>query len=462
MDLVSPLDAVFLIGETRRRPMHVAALQLFDMPDHAGPDYMEKLHKMLIADADIDPTFRKHAVSRFRVPRPAWIVDKKLEIERHVQRWVMPEEADSLQDMLDLVSQLHSQRLDPRRPLWESHLINCPAIRRFGIYTKMHHSLTDGVAGLHALHRSLKTDPSAAAPRGPWHLPSEHPQAGTGTNSLAVPKPSPTAIARTPWRRIASLMLRDPRMTRPFTAPKTMLNRPTLGKRRIVVASYSLERLRVISRATQSTINDIVLALTASALRSYLRENHCLPEKSLIGLVPVSLRTESEKHSSGGNKLGAILCPLATDISDPLERLGLIRTTMQQNKALYRELSRAQAIVLTAVLLSPLLLPLLRDLVARTFPPFNIVISNMHGAQQQLYLGDARLVSCYPLSVPADGQTLNITAIMGPETIDIGIVAYDQSVPQLPNIVQHLTTALAETEAATLDLSPVDGFGSGA
>jgi diacylglycerol O-acyltransferase len=121
---------------------------------------------------------------------------------------------------------------------------------------------------------------------------------------------------------------------------------PIGGARRCVGRSWPLERVRYVQKATGSTVNDVVLAMSAGALRGYLSERNALPDKPLIAMVPVSLRQAGDDCDAGGNHLGAVLCSLATDVADPIQRLQVIGESMRHGKDLYRALSDRQAIAL--------------------------------------------------------------------------------------------------------------------
>ena len=150
---------------------------------------------------------------------------------------------------------------------------------------------------------------------------------------------------------VARAALLEQQLTLPFAAPKTMFNVPIGGARRVAAQSWPLARIRAIKSAAGVTVNDVVLAMCAGALRAYLIEQDALPDAPLIAMVPVSLRAEDEQDA-GGNMVGTILCNLATDIDDPAKRLDAINTSMRDNKKVFAELPRIQALALSAFLMS--------------------------------------------------------------------------------------------------------------
>jgi diacylglycerol O-acyltransferase len=206
-------------------------------------------------------------------------------------------------------------------------------------------------------------------------------------------------------------------------------------------------RIRAIKSASGVTVNDVVLAMCSGALRAYLVEENALPETPLVAMVPISLRAEDEQDA-GGNMVGTILCNLATDTDDPAKRLEAINASMRDNKKVFSELPRNQALALSAFLMSGIALALVPGFVSSAPPPFNIVISNVPGAREPLYWRGARLDGNYPLSIALDGQALNITLTNNADNLDFGLVGCRRSVPHLQRLLLHLEDSLTDLEKA--------------
>ncbi|WP_406281684.1 wax ester/triacylglycerol synthase family O-acyltransferase [Nocardia sp. NBC_00881] len=453
MEFISPVDALFLIAESREHPMHVGSLQVFDPMESTGSEFARRAYATMAADRNFHRTFRKHPARLFGSPQLAWTVDSTVELDYHLQRWALPE-SGNLDALVEVAAGLHSTLLDRHRPLWEVHLIEGLADDRVGVYSKMHHALIDGVGAQRLLQRTLTSDPDSGEALVPWHLPSsgrrtENPprQRSLGAMArgmLAAAGTAPTAL------RLARAALVEQQLTLPFAAPRTLFNVPIGGARRCAARSWPLDRVRQVKKATDATVNDVVLAMSAGALRSYLIEHQALPDKPLVAMVPVSLRHDSDDgDATDGNALAALLCNLATDLADPAARLAAISSSMRRSKDIYRSLTPAQAVSLSALTLSPLALSLLVPAtVALTSPPFNIVISNVPGPRDHRYWNGARLDATYPLSIPIDGQAINITLTSNADNLDIGIVACRRSVPRASMLLDHLESALADLEEA--------------
>ncbi|BBY56122.1 wax ester/triacylglycerol synthase family O-acyltransferase [Mycobacterium koreense] len=448
MELISPTDAIFLLGESREHPMHVGGLQLFRPPPGAGPEFARESYEALIASEDFEPTFRKRPATLLGGISPiGWIYDDDVDIDYHVRRVALPTPG-RVRDLLELTSLLHGSLLDRHRPLWETHFIEGLRDGRFAVYVKAHHALIDGVSALKLMQRALTSDPDDPAMRALWSLPRRRSGGGGRSRLQALTDALGATMALGPSTvSLARAALVQQQLTLPFAAPRTMFNVKIGGARRVAAQSWPQDRLKAIKQVTGATLNDVVLAMCAGALRAYLAEQHALPDTPLVAMVPVSLRTEAEADA-GGNMVGTILCNLATDLPDPADRLTAISASMRDNKKVFAQLPRLQALALSAMNIAPLGLAGIPGFVSSAPPPFNVVISNVPGPTTPLYWRGARLDGNYPLSIALDGQALNITLTNTAGNLDFGLVGCRRSVPHLQRLLKHLETALAELERA--------------
>ena len=449
MELISPTDSMFLIGESREHPMHVAGLQLFEPPADSGPDFVRDLHQTIVKNEDFQPTFRKHPGRLLGgIANVAWAFDDEVDIDYHLRRSAVPSPG-RIRELLELTSRWHGTLLDRHRPLWETHLVEGLEDGRFAIYTKIHHALLDGISAQRLTIRSMTTDPDDREIRVPWTLGPKRANRESGGSALqsitgavgSVASLVPSSI------KVARAALLEQQLSLPFRAPKTMFNVPIGGARRVAAQSWPLARIRAIKSAAGVTVNDVVLAMCAGALRAYLIESNALPETPLVAMVPISLRAADEQDA-GGNMVGTILCNLATDTADPAKRLDAINTSMRDNKKVFAELPRNQALALSAFLMSGIALALVPGFAASAPPPFNIVISNVPGAREPMYWKGARLDGNYPLSIALDGQALNITLTNTADNLDFGLVGCRRSVPHLQRLLIHLGDSLTDLEQA--------------
>jgi len=225
-----------------------------------------------------------------------------------------------------------------------------------------------------------------------------------------------------------------------------MLNVPVGGARRCAAQSWPLDRVKTVKAAAGVSLNDVVLAMCAGALRAYLDDADALPDTPLVAMVPVSLRNDGD--SVGGNMVGAVLCNLGTHFDDPAQRLQAIHSSMRENKNVMSQLPRAQAMALSMLLLSPAVVNSVPGFAKVTPPPFNVCISNVPGARDPLYCNGARLDGNYPMSIALNGQALNITLTSSADSLDFGLVGCRRSVPHLQRVLGHLETSLKDLERA--------------
>jgi diacylglycerol O-acyltransferase len=445
-------DAMFLLAERREQPMHVGGLQLFELPPAADQEWVQSLYAKVIADSEVSPMFRQ------RPHRPvsslgawSWQVDPDVDMEHHVRHSALPNPG-RVRELLALTSRLHGSLLDRQRPLWEAHLIEGLQGRRFAVYTKIHHALVDGVSALRLLEASLSTDPDREDVPSPWSYqpPAPESPAPSGLQGMMD-------VTKSAWRtateivglgpiavRAAAKALMDQSSYLPSLAPKTILNRPITGARRYAAQSWPLDRIKAVSKASGTTVNDVVLAMCSSALRTYLDSLGALPEAPLIAMTPVSLRQQGDQI--GGNAVGAILANLATDVTDPEKRFAAIHDSMEQGKQSLRQMTPTQVMLSSAVSLTPMVLSTIAGVRRIAAPAFNLVISNVPGPSQPLYWNKARLEGVYPMSIPMDGQALNITVTSYNGNMDFGLTGCRRTVPHLQRLLEYLETALAELE----------------
>lgn len=450
-------DSMFLLPESRAQPMHVGGLQLFDLPEGAGKGYLRELYAASVAVTDVAPVFRKRPHrSPLTFGQWAWTQDHEIDLEHHIRHSALPEPG-RVRELLALTSRLHGTLLDRERPLWEAHLIEGLEGNRFAVYTKLHHAVMDGVSSMRLLQDSLSTDPDARDQPMPWERTAPSRSRTKRGARAALPLQLPRLALRAgvdaaglvpAVARMALAGLTSQATVLPLQAPRSMLNVAITGSRRFAAESWSLERIRRVAKAGDATINDVVLAMCSGALRAYLLGQDALPASPLIAMTPVSLRTDDQE--SGGNAVGVILCNLATDLAHPAARLLAIRQSMLSGKAGLAGLNQNQVAALSAVAMSPLLLNSVMALHKISPPPFNLVISNVPGSPDPLYWNGARMTGMYPLSIPLDGQAMNITMVSYAGQLNVGIVGCRRSIPRLQRLLVHLEDALQALEDTVL------------
>jgi len=450
--LISPMDAVFLIQEAREHPMHVAGLQLYKRPPRARADYLATAYQKMLEHRDISPMF----VRRPRQPVNSvgnlfWSDDTNIDLEFHVRRSALPEPG-RVRELLELVSRLHGTLLDRHRPLWEYHLIEGLADGRFATYLKSHHALADGVRLARKVVQAFSTDPKARDLPPLWAARETAPKPESGRQIV-----NPLEMFRDAGRTLSGLTgigpmvakygaqaLREQTTVLPYAAPRTMLNVPITGARRVAAQSWDMARITKVRKALGVTLNDLVLAMCSGALRRYLIAADALPDDPLIASVPVAMKTQEAGRE--GNAITFVLCNLGTNLDDAHARLETITESMRATKEL---MANRPGLQLTALGLLTALGPSVLARIpgsASAPPPYNVVISNVPGPRERLYWNGAEVEGIYPLSIPTENQALNITCLSYANNLEFGIVGCRQAVPRLQRLLDYLEETLQEYE----------------
>lgn len=457
MDHLSGMDASFLHLETPESPMHVGSLQLIDLPPGYEGDFAEDAKKYLSGRLHLASVFvRKLAMMPFDLANPVWVDDDDLDLDHHIHHVIMPRPG-TLAQLERLVGRLHSSLLDRSRPLWEMHIIEGLQTGQVALYSKMHHAAIDGQAGVavaKALFDISETPAPVKAPRVTRRPDSSQlgmAELATAALSNAVQQyvkliQSIPATAKA----ITNVLMPVSESTgqRAFelpkalrTAPRTPLNVSITNQRSFAARSVPLAEVKQMSKATDTSLNDIVLAICAGALRRYLADYGCKPAKPLIAGVPVSLR--SEGNTDLNNQVSVMLVSLATDIADPLERLAAIHESSSEGKKLTGNVKAAIPTDFPSLgvpsLMSGLASLYGRSGLADKLPPAaNVAISNVPGPSFALYFAGAKVAAYFPVSIPGHGLALNMTVQSYNGALEFGLTACRRAVPDVADLGDYV------------------------
>ncbi|UZF56082.1 wax ester/triacylglycerol synthase family O-acyltransferase [Gordonia polyisoprenivorans] len=455
-------ESMFLIAETREQPMHVGGLQLFvPREGQSSNELAEEMVERFYACTELHSLFRKRPASPASVMGyTAWSFDEEIDFDYHVRRAVLPRPG-RVRELLRYVSLHHSALLDRNRPMWEVHIVEGLDDGRVALYTKIHHSLIDGVSALRMLQRTLSTDPDDRTGSAPWdpalYRRSRKPKApspsripvlsdamGLAGAALEVGGQLVGMVPAT--TKIAWTAMTNKDFAAPFRpAPKTILDVPIGSARRFAAQQWPTERLRAVAQQMDITLNDVVIAMCSGALRSYLIDRDALPSAPLIAAVPVSMHLGGP-DGKDGNSITAILANMATDQPDPERRLHTLVNSMRESKKVIRGLAPLQALAYGAATIASLAFATIPGFVRYTPPQFNIIISNVPGPSEHMYWNGARLDGVYPVSVAMEGLALNITVTTTAEHVNFGLIGARKELPSLQRLLTHLDTALEELE----------------
>ncbi len=458
--MVTPIDPTgvgFLMTENRSMPMHVGGLQLFRKPEGAGRNYGRELYEHMISTERIAPLFLRHPHRSTRTAgQLVWAQDEQFDIEHHVRHSALPRPG-RVRELLELCSRLHSTRLAWDRPLWEAHVIEGLRDGRMALYTKIHHALVDGVSATRLMASSLSPDPDKRGMQPPWGY-RERPVRDTPAAADVPLSAFRTALGITaeaagmPGALIKTLTksVRNETSALSLYAPRTMLNQQISGSRRFAAQDWPIERIRGVGKATGTTINDVVIAMCAGALRSYLLDFDELPDESLVAMVPIGLNAKQSQIPSaeGGNAVGSIMVKMGTELADPAARLRSVHASMKDGKEALSSMTPMQILAMSAIGQAPAILTPMLRMQGIMRPPYNVIISNVPGPRATQYFNGAQLVGSYPLSIPINGMALNITCSSYDGLMCFGLTGCRRTVPHLQRLLTYLDDELKALEKA--------------
>ncbi len=451
---VSPVDAAWLLLESRDTPMHVGGLMEFTRPPDAGPDYLKaQVDRMRTAKTLPQPWNLKLVGAPVIGERlPLMQTVSEVDLDLHVRHSALPHPGGQ-RELGVLVSRLHGHPLDLHRPLWEVHVIEGLKDDRFAIYMKIHHSLIDGTSAMRMLLRALSTDPGDRETPAFWTVgPGDRREAQDGHENplsrlLGAARDGASALGGLGKSAVdlAGAALGDGPLRAPFSAPSSALGGGIEGQRRFATQQYELSEIKALAKAGGCKLNDVVLYLCSTALRRYLTEHAHLPGRSLTAMIPVNLRGADDNRP--GTAIGFMVADLATSVGDPRERLqAIMRSTAaakEQLASVPRETLQLQAVALNG----PYIAGLLAGLQGRAPTPANIAISNVPGPPEPLYFNGSRLDAIYPVSLLLHGNALNITCVSYAATLNFGLIGARDTLPHLQRLAIYLRDALEELSA---------------
>lgn len=482
MTQLTAMDANFLNVEGRTTHTHIGGLGILDTTECQGGRLdLDDLIELVRERAHLAKPLRQRLVEvPFGMDRPYWMDDPDFDPASHVHEVALPHPGDDRR-LAEEVARLHETPLDRRRPLWEIYLIQGLEGGRAAVYAKVHHAAIDGVLAAELLAALLDLSPE---PRVPERRPAEPQRApdtlsmlGTGLlKTLLHPVGTAKSLARTAphlselpmighypgvgWmsRMLRALLGHDlshssqtPRMT----APPTPFNGTIGAHRSFAFGSLPLDEIKRIRKIMGVSVNDVVMALCATALRRFLLEHDALPDQPLVAAVPVSLRDGTAQRTAG-NSLSVMIAPLPTDVEDPKERFDATWDGMRKAKRRFLALSSSGnwlenvSGLVPAPVASLILGQGLRLFPGSLFRVVNLMISNVPGPQFPLYLRGARVLGYYPVSVVSDlSGGLNITVFSYNGSVDVGLIACRDMIDDLWELMDYFHDALDELKVIT-------------
>ncbi|HZB50936.1 MAG TPA: wax ester/triacylglycerol synthase family O-acyltransferase [Mycobacteriales bacterium] len=454
-DRLSALDVSFLYMEEPTTPMHVGGLAVFQPPEE-GFDY-ERLVSLIEDRIGLVPRYRQQI--RWvpgHLAHPVWVDHSDFDVTYHVRRSALPRPGSDAQ-LHELVGRLMSRRLDRSRPLWEMYLVEGLTGGRIAVITKTHHAMVDGISAVDIGQVILDVTPTPRDVPDTLWMPAPPPSLlGLVADAVADLVRRPTAVAdtvrmgvldvRTTATRLAGAIggLAAAARVAARPAPASPMNVSIGEQRRFAVARTDLDDYKRVRKAHGGTVNDVVLATVAGALRSWLmsRGEAVTSTSTLRAMVPVSIRTERDRV--GGNRVSSYLVDLPVGEPDPVVRLSQVSYAMKGHKESGQSVG-ADALVALGGFAPPTLHSLgARAASSFTRRLFNLVVTNVPGPQFPLYAAGAQLLEMFPVVPLAKGQGLCIGLTSYNGRVFYGLNADRDALPDVEVIGSLLEEALAE------------------
>jgi diacylglycerol O-acyltransferase / wax synthase len=473
MKQLSGLDASFLYLESPEMPMHVGALHVFELPPGTRGRFVTRLRKHIASRLPVAPPLRRKLWwMPLNMANPAW-VDAEPDMQQHIVEIALPK-GSGLPELEAQVGQLHPVLLDRRRPLWKMHVFEglAPGAngrKRVALYTQLHHAAVDGQAAVALANALLDV---TAEPRAIEAKTSKRTKTfrldmtemlrgviGNQAQQVAqLIRELPSTLG-TLGGAAQQAIVKLPQLARGkgsgniALAPRTPLNVSVSAGRAFASATVPWQELKALGRAHEATLNDMVLMLCSSALRRFYAKRRLLPKKSLIAAVPVSLREKGDTTSD--NQASLSLVSLGTHIADPAKRLAHVKAA---TAAMKQTIGSVKSILPTDF--PSLGVPWLMEAAAALYGKArladripqvaNVAISNVPGPPVPLYMAGARMLTNYPTSIVVHGMALNITVQSYDQSLDFGLMADAEAMPDVKELAEAILIAFDDVKALPL------------
>jgi WS/DGAT/MGAT family acyltransferase len=460
LDRLTPVDAAFLHQEGAVSHMHIGGLTIIEGPPPTMDEFLEQIRRRL----HLVPRYRhKLAYPPLDAARPVWVDDPSFNLDYHVRHTALPAPG-RWEQLQDLTARIFSQQLDRSKPLWEMWLIEGLEDDRFALITKTHHSLIDGIAGVDlatVLFDFSPEPPPIASPGRPWKPHSEPGTAsllaagmmGAVRAGVALAEGALDALAH-PERALARAReaaegLGEIVWAGLNPAPDTPLNVPIGPHRRFVSVESSLEDFKAIKNVLGGTVNDVVLAVVAGALRDFLLGRGQRTEGlEMRALVPVSVRTASDE---GGNRIVVMRGPLPVYIADPIDRLRFVSQAMAGLKESKQAVGAAM-ITRAENFAPPTILAQASRLNFST-RLFNLIVTNVPGPQFPLYVLGREMLQAIPVAFLPENHALAIAIMSYNGQLNFGLLGDFDALPDIDVISDGIAEQLAVLLAAARERS---------
>lgn len=459
MERLSAADAWFLYLEGPTVHLHVTGLLLLDPSTAPRGLTFAKLRSFITGRQHLMPSLHRRLVEvPLAIDHPSWINDPDFDLDNHLHHHVLRGDGSS-EALARFASEFASTQLPRDRPLWDMVMVEGLDDGNVGIVIKMHHCIVDGISGMDIMAHLLELSPSPARHgrvAAPTPEPVPHPMAVAASaswNRLTDPlRPvraavdSVSSLARMADTSIRRRLGGADALAHPVNAPRTVFNASLTSRRELAFGLAPLADLKIIRRAFDVTVNDVVLAACTYGLRTYLQAVDEIPDRPLVCSVPVSIHGQAQANAANhvsANQVSTMFVNLPVHLADPAEQLRAIHEGAIGAKAIQGSVGTdliSDVVELVPSSLFHLAARMYSDAgMADRFPPVhNLIVSNVIGSPVPLYMAGAEVIAMYPFGPLMEGTGLNITVLSNNGEMNIGIIACPDLVPELHRLLDGI------------------------
>ena len=443
---LNPRASTWMLIDNPDTPLHSGVLGIFKIPPTAGDDYIIEVADGLSGSKTVVAPWNWVLGSPLAPGLPPRVSTAQVELDYHFRHSALPSPGGE-RELGQLVSRLHSNRLDHSRPLWEYHLIEGLENNRFAVYLKIHRALVEDINAVPLFIAHLPGSARSRKPVAVWSEPIDEPAHRPRHSPVEDLVSVAGAAARLGVGILKGALDRNAvsTMLLPNSAPRSTLNRPISHSRRFATWQFDVARIERIAGATDSTVNEVLSYLCGSSLRRFFKEYNALPDESLVGLVPVSTRERSDDNPGGA--VAALRVELGTHIGNPLARLEAVKKSLQSVRSDRESLPEEAGTAYALMRASPVIVSQLRG-IGRLMPPlFNLRVSMTEGPERPRFMQGARLEAVYPINPLFQFNALSIDCVRYAGTFNFGFTGARETLPSLQRLAVYLGKAADELEA---------------
>ena len=451
---LSGWDAMLLYSETPNVHMHTIKAGIIDVSGFDGTPtieaFREILHRRL---PQLDPLRFQLVEIPLRFHHPMWREHLEVDLGYHVRPLRLPGPGGR-REFDEAIGEIASTPLERSKPLWVMYFVEGLADGNVAIITKIHHALADGVASGNLMARAMDVadapdDDRDCYQTDPPPSRSELMSAAVGDHLRQVGRiPATLRYTAHGIGRFRGSSRTLSTLTRPFDPPATFINHTLSPQRRFATATLALADIKTTRERLGVTINDVVLAIAAGAIRHLLLKYDGRAEGPLLVSVPVSI--DPDPNRIWGNKFTTIAVAVPTHIADPLQRVHAVHAAAQTAKQAHQLLG-PELFARWAAYFPPAVVAAMSRrsaLSEKQTKMLNFAVSNVAGPRQRGTVAGAVVREIYSAGPLICGSGLNITVWSYADQLSISVLTDGATVDDPHEVTDAMIDGFRELRRA--------------